>query len=365
MIGLMVVIESTIARHELWLPEQTMSWAWKIGRESARADAPGAEILCFGDSLVKHGVLPRVLEAELGRRAYNLALPGAQPPATYFQLRKALEAGAKPDAVIVDFNPATLTASVQRRLEFWPELLEGRDLIDLGWESGDGPFIASTVSAWVWPSIRHRRGIREAAHALITGMDPGQASILEAYVRNGRINRGAIVSTPAPMAPADEPARGKAGSTQWRPHPTNVPYVGRFLDLAAAHRLRVYWVIPPFSPSWQARNEWTGLDARYTRFVDAMVKAHPGLDLVVVDGRSSGYARDAFSDTTHLNARGASAFSRALAAILRATPPGRDPQLRRIPLPAYGDRPGEDELFEDFERSRSAVARRPGDARIR
>jgi hypothetical protein len=60
------------------------------GVNSAQRVAPKCEILFFGDSLVKMGVAAQVVESQLGRRTINLALTGAQPPASYFLFRRAL-----------------------------------------------------------------------------------------------------------------------------------------------------------------------------------------------------------------------------------------------------------------------------------
>ena len=39
-------------------------------------------VICFGDSLVKLGIVPAVIEGRLGRRAYNLSACAGQAPAT-------------------------------------------------------------------------------------------------------------------------------------------------------------------------------------------------------------------------------------------------------------------------------------------
>jgi len=62
------------------------------------------DVLCFGDSQMKFGIAPHVVAARTGRPAYNLAIVGGQPPASYFLLRRALEAGARPSAVLFDLQ---------------------------------------------------------------------------------------------------------------------------------------------------------------------------------------------------------------------------------------------------------------------
>ena len=63
---LVLGVESLIAGHSLDLTRQD-NWEWRLtGRATAR-DATGAGVLAFGSSLVKLGVIPRVLEEAVGR----------------------------------------------------------------------------------------------------------------------------------------------------------------------------------------------------------------------------------------------------------------------------------------------------------
>src|SRR4051812_10632731 len=69
--------------------------SWKETAHHAVSEAKGPEILCFGDSLVKFGVLPKVVSSSTARTAYNLALLNGPPSASYFLLRRSLAAGAR------------------------------------------------------------------------------------------------------------------------------------------------------------------------------------------------------------------------------------------------------------------------------
>src|SRR3954447_9395190 len=75
MLGLMALVELALARHGL-APSN-----WRASGRAASGKAVGCEVLCFGDSQVKLGLLPRVIEQRLGRPAYNLAIVGGQAPA--------------------------------------------------------------------------------------------------------------------------------------------------------------------------------------------------------------------------------------------------------------------------------------------
>ena len=72
MIALIVVIEWFFGRN--WLDfTDPVSLSWRYSAEGVATEAPGCELLCLGDSLIKHGLLPRVIEEETGRRTVNLS----------------------------------------------------------------------------------------------------------------------------------------------------------------------------------------------------------------------------------------------------------------------------------------------------
>src|SRR3712207_5201220 len=89
MLALVVAVERGSAR----LDRATInSWGidWQQSDRAARRPATRCAILCVGDSMIKFDVLPRVLQARLGRPAYNLGLSAGNPAPTFFVLRHAL-----------------------------------------------------------------------------------------------------------------------------------------------------------------------------------------------------------------------------------------------------------------------------------
>jgi hypothetical protein len=182
---------------------------------------------------------------------------------------------------------------------------------------------------------------------------------------DARVNRGAIAIAPALIPPGDaeDLSHSGLGTTRWRPHPMNVSYVRRFLDLSAAHRLPVYWLIPPVTSAWQSQSERLGHDDCYTRFVQAILVRYA--NLVIVDGRLAGYTRPVFTDSTHLNARGATALSGALASTIRPRLANKGPSARWVTLPAYRDRPDVTPMVEDFGQSQIALGMGSSDPRRR
>src|SRR5439155_1142850 len=99
MLAGVMMIELLVTQHDLaYTP--SMSLDWKMSGRRAEREAPKSEILCFGDSLIKLGVAPRIVEAGTGRRCYNLGVMFGVAPSEYFLLRRVLQSGARPSALV-------------------------------------------------------------------------------------------------------------------------------------------------------------------------------------------------------------------------------------------------------------------------
>ena len=116
----------------------------------------------------------------------------------------------------------------------------------------------------------------------------------------------------------------------WNCRPENAGYVRKFLALASSRGIRVYWVIPPVSPTAQERRFQNGQEAAYSRFVASIQAEYPGL--TVIDGRRLDLDTSSFFDPVHLNGRGAATLSGEVAKVLGATTPGggEAPSLVRL-----------------------------------
>lgn len=348
MLALVAGVERHLARHDV---DYVHPWAWDWKRSGAAAskEAAGCEVLCLGDSLVKFGLLPRVIEERLGVRSYNLAVGAGQASATYFLLRRALDAGARPRAVVVDFKPHLLAYDVHNSDAMWPLLLSPGECLDLAWSARDAGFFARTLLARLLPSVRGRAEVGAAIAAALRGGSSSPRDSLPPVWRNWNVNRGAQV---APRGPGP-PGAGAGWAHElfpaaWEPHPVNVAYVRRLLALAAARGIVVHWLLPPIRPDSQAECERIGLDARHAAFVAALRAEFPGL--VVLDGRRSGYGAEVHVDPVHLDRRGAAALSADVAAALG----GRERPSGWVALPPYRERPAPGRL-EDLEESRIAL----------
>jgi hypothetical protein len=327
---------------------------WQKSRQESDRDLRGYDVLCFGDSQVKTGVVPQVLEARTGLRAYNLALIGGQAPSSYFMLRRSLQRGARPEAVVVDFLPPLLRAGLERNQRYFPELIGLGESIELAWLQGEASEFLTLAAAIVVPSIRSRLDLRQGMVAALQGRSASRRNE-GFYQRNRRQNRGALLLEPKALV--EDPGLWYRANypVPWACRAVNASYVDRFLALAAAHRIRVYWLLTPIAPAAQAYCDAGGQDARYEQFVRSALERHA--NLVVVDGRHAGYRDAQFIDIVHVNAQAAAAQTAGLAAILRTPPHGVGASGRWRALPEYRDGPGTPRL-ETLADSARALGRK-------
>jgi hypothetical protein len=351
MLGLVVVIEGIVAGQARRFASDH-AWCWRDAGVAAVRKGPGCDVLCFGDSLVKFGVLPPVVQSCAERKVYNLALHNGPPAASYFLLRRSTDAGAKPSAVVVDFLPHQL-ARDPRHGEFrraWPELLSLRECVDLAWITRDAGFFASTMLAKLLPSYKARPEIRASTVALIEGRGWNASSVNRILQRNWQQNNGGQVlpaktrSVAAHEWPDDAPL-----PRPWTRDSASVAYFERFLRLAANRGTSVFWLLPPITRGSPARREQ--LDPAYERFVRTMQDRFP--NLVVIDGRRSVFTPSCYADPVHLHKQGAQALSASIAAVL-AQPV---PDSRWVELPDYREA-SMSVALEDLDQSWRAISAR-------
>jgi hypothetical protein len=253
-------------------------------------------------------------------------------------LRRALEAGARPRAVVIDYKPAMLAGRPRDFGRNWPELLNISECLELSWAARDATFFASATLAMLFPSVRARHDIR----LNIALACQGRGSVFRAdtlrYWRHWLVNQGGQVTAPNPDFSGEvspEIQRRLMSHTFWCDR-VNAKYVKKFLTLARDCGIKVFWLLPPVSPAVQREREKSGAEDGHLRFVRAAQKQYP--ELIVVDGRHSGYRNSVFIDPLHLDSRGACALSVELAEVFDEYGRGGVSSPRWINLPAYRPR---------------------------
>ena len=216
MLGLILAVESWVASHPLEFTGNPVLLNWRTtGRAARGEEVRRSEVLCFGDSLVKHGSTRSSSKPRSAGRpsTWRSRRPG---PASYFLLRRTLDAGARPRALIVDFHPGLLLSRPSHAV------ISGR--------AGDRPGTVELSCVARDFRLFHRHGPGQgpahgegpprlpapgAGGAAGRGVAGGRA--YPALLRNWRVNRGA--TGPArgrrgPSRPARDPdadAEGRAG----------------------------------------------------------------------------------------------------------------------------------------------------------
>ena len=359
MIGLVALVESVVAAHDVTL---TTIWAadWRQAGRAARSEAVDAELLCFGDSLGKIGMLPQILERETGLRSHNLAVSVGQITASAVLLDRVLDAGGTPKAIVVEMVPHLLAEGPGYNRRHWPELATPVEALQVAASARSPDFLADTILSIALRSARARFEIRQALLAALRGEPYGSFPAIAYHWRTWRVNRGAQPSPP------QDGFRGDAERwpielypRSWRVAPANVAALRRMLTRAEARGIAVFWAIPPLSPEVQQKRQMLGLDDRYSAFVAEIQHEFEGL--TVLDFRRSDYPAEVHSDPIHLDRRGAEALSVDLGRAIHERLGGPGPGST-VAMPSYRPRPLDPDV-EDLEQSRLAVEMRIADLR--
>jgi hypothetical protein len=349
MIALVAMVETWVSLHPLRFLE-TASLSWRLAVDAIPEQAKTCEVACLGDSLVKIGVIPEVVREGSGLSTYNFAMAQAPAPATYFVLRRLIEAGGKPSAIVIDFKPSIMAGGPKFSMRHWQTVATAREAVELAAESRSPAMLCEIALGRLLPTYRDRLEIREAILANLRGEAPPNHSTNRLALRNWSLNRGAHLNSPRNIFSGEigPEIHKKLLSDGWKCHRINAIYINKLLDLAESKQIPVYWLITPLPPPLQERREHSGVDDAFVKFVRSMQARHPSL--TVVDGRHSAYQTWTFADSTHLNGLGSIAMSHELAKILKTARSSN----RWVALPRF--REGTSTLpLEDIEQTKYAL----------
>ncbi len=310
LLGMLVVIglvELTIAARHLDFTTVAAD-DWRRTARSAVTKAKDRDVLCFGDSLIKYGVLPRVIEAQTGLKTFNLAVNGGPMPAEYFLLKRTLAAGARPRAIVADFFPLMLADVPWSSVRVYPELATVADCLDLARSGRDFNLFSSLLLAKTLPSIRCRFEVRAALMGAFRGERASPWPIQRRIWTSWQNQLGAQPMPVAPGQPVAIPGLvADLTPDDWTIDTINQTYFYRFVTLAESYQIPIFWVIPPLGPEVESGRVARGTAAAYTRFAQAAQARHP--HLIVLDARTAGYDGASHTDPIHLNEVGARILS--------------------------------------------------------
>jgi hypothetical protein len=356
---LIAIIEFTISQR--WLPlSDPVGLSWRFSAQAASTLAPGCDVLCLGDSLVKHGVIPSVVEGTSGLRVANLSAARCPMLMTYYLFQQALAHGSRPRAIILNAKPAVLMGDPDYNAQYWPYALSLDNLVDFTLRTRRPQLIASVVLSQVLPSLRSRLQLRSSSVAAIQGSHDKLEEINPVLWRNWTANAGANVANASFCFSGELPAdvNKKLHPNIFFAHPSNRSAFEQILELASLHQIHVFFLIVPIPSSLQELRDKSGADSRYEKFIADYQRRFPDT-LTVLDARRSGYQNPDFIDATHLNVRGATALSRSVAAAIRSQPYPANARWIALgaPLSASSSIPSQ---IEDLDQSREHVQKMTG-----
>jgi hypothetical protein len=362
MLLLVGMIERQVGRNELHF---TLAEAenWKFSERQARRQTTPGSILCFGTSLVKDGLLPRIIESRTGRTSYNLAAMGGHMPTSYYLLKRSLESGARPSAILVDCqdgpvpiaDAAKPADAIRLNLRNWPGVLTLLEVGEFSWRARNASLLTDYVVSGLLPSAKMRHEIRTSIQACLRNEEASSLKLMVATYGNWTANRGTFVLPP--KGTDDEEATSIPPSPlprdQFLPNALSQTYTRRFLELAAAHQIRVFWLLPPVSSHAQRERDGAGLSAYFTSRAALIQREYPWV--TVIDSRRAAYPARAFHDKVHLNRLGAVAYTSAIAEVVEQAMK-RPGDSRWISAPEYQAAP-ERIAVEDINESLSRPRR--------
>ena len=333
MLGLVFFCESYLASNDLKF-SRIEADDWYHSAKVARGELPSGGVLFFGDSQIKFGVTPLLLESKLGQPAHCLAVQGGQAVSSYLMLKRAIDSGVIPSAIVVDFEPHLNRDGIDHNKRMWSEVVDLGEAIELAWHAGDVDALANILLGKVLPSYRERFEIRGTITSALRGEEPFMPRWLMMTHRNKGMNRGAVAMAKRQDGlPPSVHSWGNPTPKPWAPDPVNDLYAHKFMKLAADHHLPVYCLLMPVAGELLAKYEKVGLDTHYDRWVRSLQSRYS--NLFVLDWRRSGYPEGVFGDGIHLNYQGASSVTVALGDHLARAYRGQGLDDRWVRMPPF------------------------------
>ena len=363
MVFLVIAIEASVSRRWLDFSDPT-SLSWQYADRAARRDAPACNVLFLGDSLVKHGLVPSVFDEASGLRGVNLSAARAPALFSYFVLRRALESGAQPSAIVIDTKPAVLIGGVDYNAHYWPAALTPGECLELGWIAGKRPLGLAAMTARLLPSLQSRLEVRSGIGAALSDTPDRIPEINRVLWRNWTVNGGAnVASLDSSYGGELSPEiKDRLHPERWYVDHTNAEGLELLLELARGRGIRVFWLLPPISQGLQEWRERSGSEAKYEQFVRKYREKFPSV-LTVLDARRVARDPALYVDATHLSGRGAIVLSRAVGESLKSDlhrpSPDRTGGWIMLTDPPGGPALLADPPLEDVEASKKLVRQRP------
>lgn len=328
MVFLVAIMEFVIAGTARFTSEKSASWSF-ASRAAAR-DAIDADVIILGDSMVKFGVLPPVIEARNRGRAFNLALFDGPPLASLALLEQLTANGAQPRALVINLMPHQLARDVLDRKHsgMWRLLMDFATSCRLAWRFQSPGLPLDVVWSSAFPSLAARDGIRASIEAALIQKERSTQAVINVYTNNWKSNQGAHL-----LAERSEPGRfsklnHELFPSDWRPDRANLAIISEILNTARQRNIQVFWLISPLHPEAEQALLECGVTSRYSALIASFQRSFP--ELTVLDARSIGIEAEDFVDAVHLDRKGAIALSESISRALSVETNGGRVKLTRV-----------------------------------
>ena len=165
-----------------------------------------------------------MLQERTGRAAYNLAVVGGSAPSSYFLLRRALDAGARPSTIVVNFNHELLSHGPASKTRSYPldHLLDLRETVELCWSARDPDLFAAITLARLLPSVQCRGEARANVQLMLRGEKSDRAGIMLLLFRNWNFNKGAMIDPKGSFQDDSGIADAERNSSAMAPRPRSI-----------------------------------------------------------------------------------------------------------------------------------------------
>jgi hypothetical protein len=314
-------------------------------------------VLYLGDSLIKHALIPRLIEEGSRCRGYNLAVASAPSPASFFLFRRALDAGARPSAIVFDMVPHLLAGGPRYWNRQWPVLLSPLETCELIRSTRSTELATEMLLFHALPSLRARYDLRTALSNALQGEPLASRELNARHRRNWTLNDGANVAIkrPLPLGEVTDGEHQKIMSHRFSVNRVNAEYARRTLALARKRSVTAYLLLPPLPPMVIERRIATGAEGKYLEFLHRLQDEYP--ELVILDARRAAYPASVFVDSLHLDRDGAALLSRDVGTVLHDDLGRPAPTAKRwLAMPDYRDIPGgAGQGLEDVEQSKERL----------
>ena len=337
-----------LATEWLWLDRskdflEVWSDDWRQTAKAASTGLRDRDVLYLGDSLVKFGVLPKQIEARTGLKGFNLALHAGAVPSSYILLRRALEAGAKPKAIVADFYALMKAEGAQEKVLGYANVASIRDCFEMGRAFKSADMTTKLLLGKMLVSYKSRFVIRVCLMGAFQG---ARISAWPAHANDWQTWKDEQGAQPIPMPPwkfiYNHEFHKSLVFDHWEPDHAQVAYIHKFLKLAESKQIPVIWLMPPLSTPVHIVREQCGNEAAYTKLAQRIVARHPNVE--VLDARYSGYDDSVHIDLIHLDQIGAKVLSNDIADVLteRLRNQNRPGAGRWAALPSFAGRTGDE-----------------------